>query len=206
MFKSDLDSFRQVGQLVDAEDSAIRARKQSVVNGQLIREVAALGDLDRVDLADQVGDRDVWRRELLAISPVAADPRDRHRVSILGDEVETAPADRVVGVIVDLAPGDDRYELVEQADQGPHDPTLGLAALAQHDDVVSRDDGVRQLRQHRFVVADDSREQRLARLEAREKIAPHLLLDRLALVSGGTKLRDGLGSGSGHLCHYSQGP
>ena len=57
--QADLDPLGEVGQLVDGEDAAVRARDQAVVDGQLVGEVAALGDLDRVDLADQVGDGDV---------------------------------------------------------------------------------------------------------------------------------------------------
>ena len=57
--QADLDPLGEVGQLVDREDPAVRARDQAVVEGQLVAQVAALGDPDRVDLADQVGDRDV---------------------------------------------------------------------------------------------------------------------------------------------------
>ena len=69
--QADLDAFGQVRQLVDREDAAVGARDQAVVDGQLVAEVAALGDLDRVHLADQVGDGDVWRGELLAVALVA---------------------------------------------------------------------------------------------------------------------------------------
>ena len=72
--QTDLDALGKVGQLVDGEDAAVGARDQAVVNRQLVGEVAALGDPDRVDLADEVGDRDVRRRQLLAETAVAADP------------------------------------------------------------------------------------------------------------------------------------
>ena len=74
--QADLDALGEVGQLVDAEDAAVGARDQAVVDGQLVGQVAALGDLDRVDLADQVGDGDVGRGELFAVARVAADPVD----------------------------------------------------------------------------------------------------------------------------------
>ena len=51
-----LDPFREIGQLVDDEDPAMGARQQPVVDRQLVGQVAALGDLDRVDLADEVRD------------------------------------------------------------------------------------------------------------------------------------------------------
>ena len=64
--QADLDALGEVGQLVDGEDAAVGARDEAVVERELVGEVAALGDLDRVDLADQVGDRRVGGGELLA--------------------------------------------------------------------------------------------------------------------------------------------
>ena len=80
--QADLDLGREVGQLVDAEDAAVGARDQAEVHGQLAREIAALGVLDHVDLADQVGDRDVGRGQLLVIALLAADPGDRRLVAL----------------------------------------------------------------------------------------------------------------------------
>ena len=84
--QTDLDALGEVGQLVDREDAAVGARDEAVVDRELVREVAALGDLDRVDLADEVGDRRVRRRELLAEAAVAVHPLDRRVVAVLGDE------------------------------------------------------------------------------------------------------------------------
>jgi hypothetical protein len=52
------------------------------------------------------------------------------------------------GIVVDLRVGHDGQPLVEQAVQGPDDPGLGLAPLAEEDDVVAGQDGVLQLGQH----------------------------------------------------------
>ena len=57
------------------EDAAIGARDEAVVDGRRVGQVAALGDLDRVDLADQVGDGDVGRGQLLGVAAVARQPR-----------------------------------------------------------------------------------------------------------------------------------
>jgi hypothetical protein len=43
------------------------------VDRELVREVSALGDADRVDVADQVGDARVRRRELLRVAVDALD-------------------------------------------------------------------------------------------------------------------------------------
>jgi hypothetical protein len=79
--EADLHLLGQVGQLVDGEDAAVRPRDEAVVDRLLVGEVAALGDLDRIDLADEVGHRDVRRRELLAVAELAVDPDDRQRVA-----------------------------------------------------------------------------------------------------------------------------
>ena len=66
---------------------------------------------------------------------------------------------------MDLAAGHDRDVLVEQIDQAAQDPALGLAAQAEQDEVVPREDGVDELRDDRLVVADDAGKQGLARSE-----------------------------------------
>ena len=63
----DLDPLGEVGQLVDAEDAAVGAGEQPVVDGLRVAERAALGHLGRVDVADQVADAGVGRGELLAV-------------------------------------------------------------------------------------------------------------------------------------------
>ena len=92
--QADLDALREVGELVDREDAAVGARDEAVVDGELVGEVAALGDLDRVDLADQVGDRGVGRGELLAEAALAVHPLDRRLVAALGDEQAGVVRDR----------------------------------------------------------------------------------------------------------------
>ena len=138
----DLDPLGEVGQLVDRDDAAVGARDQAVVEGQLVRQVAALGDLDRVDLADEVGDRDVRRGELLGVAPVARQPVDGGLVAVALHDGLGGRADRRVRVVVELAAADDRDPLVEQADQQAGHPGLRLAAFAEEHDVVAGQDRV----------------------------------------------------------------
>jgi len=63
---------------------------------------------------------------------------------------------------------------------------------------VAGDHRVGQLRQHCLVVAHDALEQRLAGAKAGQQVAPHFLLDGLALVSARAELADGLGPAGGH--------
>ena len=113
-----LDPLGQVGQLVQAEDPAVGPRHQTVVHGLRVAEGAALSDLDRVDVADQVADRGVRRGQLLGVAVVAVPPGDRQVVAELGGQRPAADADRGVRVVVDLAAGDLGAPLVEQRRPG----------------------------------------------------------------------------------------
>ena len=125
-------------------------------------EVSALGHLDRVDLADEVRDRDVGRRQLLGVAPIAWEPVDRRCVAVALDDGAGSGADRPERIVVELPAGDDRQPLVEQAHERTSHPRLGLAALAQEHHVVAGQDGVLDGRDDRFAVPDDARERLLA--------------------------------------------
>ncbi len=61
------------GSSLIGEDAAVGPRQQAEVHGELVGEqVAAARRLDRVDVADQVGDGDVGRGELLDVALVPA--------------------------------------------------------------------------------------------------------------------------------------
>jgi hypothetical protein len=149
------------------------------VDGQLVGEVAALGDLDRVDLTDQVGDRRVGRRQLLAEATVAVDPLDRRVVTALLHQMPRVRRNRVVGIVVDLTARDDRHPLVEQGDERAHDARLGLTPFAEEDDVVTGEQRVRELRNDGVVVTDHSGDERLALREHSHRVGTELFLDRL---------------------------
>ncbi len=67
------------------------------MDGALVGEVAALGDLDRVDVADQVGDRRVRGGQLLVEPLAAVQPRDRGVVAVLGQRLAGVLGQRTVG-------------------------------------------------------------------------------------------------------------
>jgi hypothetical protein len=62
------------------------------------------------------------------------------------------------------------HELAEHAG-------LGLAAQAEEEHIVLGEDGVLDLRDHGFVVADDAGEERLAALKLADQVVPHFVLD-----------------------------
>jgi hypothetical protein len=179
--QADLDALGEVGQFVDGEDAAVDPRDEAVVEGQLVAEVAAFGDLDRVDLADEVGDGGVGRGQLLAVALRAVGPVDRHGVAQLFEAVEGVARDGVVGVVVDFGAGHDGHPLVEQADQGPDDARLGLAAFAQEDEVVPGQDGVLQLGHDGLLEAEDAGHEGLALGDQLGRVPAHLLGHRHGL-------------------------
>jgi hypothetical protein len=192
--ETDLDPLGEVGQFVDGEDPPVGAGDEPVVDGQFVGQVAALGHPDGVDLADEVGDRRVGRRQLLAEALSAMNPGDRRVVALLGHEIPGRLGDRVVGVVVDLAAGHHRRPLVEQVDQGPDDAGLGLPPFPEEDHVVPGQQGVLELREHRVLVTQEPGHDRLAGGHAGHGVHPHLLLDRPGLPAALPELSDGLGA------------
>ena len=80
-------------------------------------------------------------------------------------------------MVVDLAAGDDRGPLVEQADQRADQPGLALPALAEQHDVVAGQHGALDLGQHRLVEADDAGEALLAAAAGARAGCPQLGFD-----------------------------
>src|SRR5262249_46609404 len=106
--QSDLNLPGQVRQFVDGDDSAIGAGQQSARDRQLVREqMPSARGLDRVDVADDVRDGHVGRRQLFNISRVGFDPGDRRVVAFFGDESFAVSADRAERIIINLRPCDD---------------------------------------------------------------------------------------------------
>ena len=174
--------------------AAVGARHEPVVDGELVGEVPALGDLDGVDLADQVGDRRVGRGELLAEAAVAVHPLDRRLVAALGDEHARVLRDRVVRVVVDLAAGDDRHPLVEQLGERADHAGLRLPALAEEDHVVAGDQRVLELREDGVLVADHAVDELLALRDPRDRVGAHLFFDGPRHPSAGLELAEGSGT------------
>ncbi len=151
--------------------------QEAVVDGELVGEVAALRHLDRIHLADEVGDRDVGGGELLAVAPVARDPRDRGPVSLLADALAARRADRGERLVADLAAGQRGHLLVEQPHQQAGHAGLGLAALAEEDDVLAAQHRVLDLGHDGLLVAHDAGEEALAAAQTGDQVVAQLLLD-----------------------------
>ncbi len=198
----DLYPFREIGELVQGENTAVRAGDHPVVDRQLIRQVATLGYTDRVHFADEIGDSDVRGGKLLAVTAVATEPLDGRGIALLIYFLLADGADRVEGIVVDLAALDNGHVLVEQVDQRPGDACLGLAPLAQEDDVLPGEDRVLNLGNDGILIANDAGKQLLTAADHANEVPAHLLIDGLDGVTGGSELTDG-GCWYGHVALLS---
>jgi hypothetical protein len=81
-------------------------------------------------------------------------------------------------MVMDLASRNDRDVLVEQRGERAQQPGLGLAAQAEQDEVVLRQQGVDHLRDDRVVVPDDAGKQGLTGPEPDQQVGAQFILDR----------------------------
>ena len=151
------------------------AGHQPEVDGLRVAEAAALGHLHRVDVADEVADAGVGGGELLGVPLVAVSPDHREVVALLDRPAPGAVGDRLKGVLAELGAGDDRSPLVEQTDQRAQQPGLALAALAEEDEVVARQQSPLELRDHGVLKAVQPRPRVLAGPQLGQQVLAHLL-------------------------------
>ena len=158
--QADLDPLGKVRQFVDGEDPAVDPGHKAEVDGQLVAQVASLGDFDRVDLPDEVGNRDVGCRQLFRIPVFARQPLDRRAVAAFGETGTAFGGDRPERVLGDFGSLDHRCFVVEQRGQATDEARLRLAPFAEKNDVLAAENGIGNLRDDGVVVAHDAREQR----------------------------------------------
>src|ERR1700733_11900343 len=156
--QTDLNLAREVRQFVDRENAAVRARQQAVVNGQFIRQVASTACRpNRIDVADDVGDRYVRSRELLDETQVARHPRDRSRIAFCGDLFFASAAERRERIVINLAPSNHWNLGVQQIRQPAQNPALRLPPQPQQNEIVPRQQGIHDLRNNGVFVAVHAR-------------------------------------------------
>src|SRR2546425_997105 len=119
----------------------------------------AFGGLDWIDVADDVRDSNVGRGKLLHEARIPGDPFDVRHVAMQVEQLAAIRRDRIEGIVVDLGAGDNGNSFVEQRSQLPNDSALRLAAQAEQNEVMPRQDGVDELWNDRFVVTNDTGKQ-----------------------------------------------
>ncbi len=186
--EADLDSGLKVRKFVDSEDSSIRAGNDPEVNRPLVRVVEPLRrGLNRVDVADEVGNRDVRGREFFPVSGIAVEPLDLDVVPVLLDEIHAALAHWLEGVVIDFASLDDGNELVEKIHETPNDSRLRLAAEAKENHVVPCEQCVYDGGRYGFLVADDCGEEFLVIVQLSDEVVTNLILNREDFVLAPSK-------------------
>ncbi len=195
----DLDALGEVGQLVDRDDAPVAARDQAEVDRLGVAQAAPLGDLHRVDVADQVGDARVGRRELLGVPLVAVAPGDGQVVAELGSPAQARRRDGLVRVLPQLGALDDRRPLVEQPDHRAQHAGLALAALAQQHDVVAGDERALELRDDGGLEPVQARPRVAALSQGRQQVVADLGPQGLQDMARGPEFADSCQGGSGHV-------
>ena len=162
--QADLNFAREVRQFVDGEDAAIGARQQSVMHRELAAQfVTALCRLDGIDVADQVGDGHIGRRQLFDVAFFG------RRGMRSGASSGFWPAARGSGgksARMDCRESRSRARYgslrIEQRGERAQDAALRLPAQSQQNEIMPRKNCVDDLRHHRIVITDDAGKNRAA--------------------------------------------
>ncbi len=162
------------------------------------------GRLDRVDVAQQVGDRDVRGGQLLVVARLARQPLDRRLVAGLGHQPLPPGRDRIERIVIQLAAGQAGDLVVQELDQRAQDAGLGLAAQAEQDEVVPGQQRVDDAGDDGALVAQDLRKELLSGRQPAAQVGAHLLFYRARTVAGGLQRSEGLGASAHQSCASSQ--
>ena len=152
---------------------------------QLVTEdVPAARGLDGIEIADNVGDGDVRRRQLLDVTLIGIEPRDRCIVSGFVEKTFSVLGDRSERIVVDFTAGDDRQRWIEKSGERAQYSRFCLAAKSEQNEIVPAQKRVDDLRHHRLFVADHPIENGFTGSEASEEIRTKLVFDRLFSALG----------------------
>ncbi len=153
------------------------------MNGQLVGEMPTLRHLDRIHIADEIRHRSVRGSQFLTVPRRRLEPPNRDCVAVGGQAVFAVRTDGTVRRVVDLTTLHDRQQRIEQIDQTANEAGLGLATFAEENDVVARQNGPFERRNHRLFETDDPREQFVADPHPRHEVLTQFLLDGAVLPS-----------------------
>src|ERR1043165_9466139 len=182
--EANLDFAGEVRQFIDREEAAIRARQKTIVNRELVAEqVAAFGRLDGIDIADDIGNGHVGRRQLLDEARVATDPVDMRGVTVQLNRLPPRRADGITRIVVDFRAGDDRDVFVKQIRKLTDDSALRLTAQPQQNQIAQREDCIDELWHNRLVITNDPGKKSFAPLEFANQVRAHLVFDRSRAIT-----------------------
>ena len=163
------------------------------MDGLRITQGAPLGDLHRINVADEIADGCVRRRKLLAVALAAMTPGDGSVITQFDNDASAVGTHRGHRVVVHLGPLHDRSPLVQESRQSPDESCLALPALTEQHEVVTGEECPLHLGQHGVIEADDARERGITRLESGDEVGAHLLLDGACFVAAHAQRAEGAG-------------
>ena len=126
------------------------------MDGQLAAEFMPTARcFNGIDITDKVGDGDIRRVQLFNIPLFGREISDRSCIPMFAYLVVAALADRRIRVVMNLASRNVGHLLIEKRGKRAQYPAFRLAAQAQENEIVSRQNRIHDLRYHGIVVADD---------------------------------------------------
>src|ERR1700730_4729742 len=144
--------------------------------------MAALCGFNRIDIANYVGDSDVWSRKLLHKTCVSIEPLDMSHVAVALQCLPSEGGYWLKRIVVNFRTGNYRKAFIQQFGQLADYPAFRLAAQAEQNEVVSRQDGVDQLRDNGVVVANDPGKKFFPRAQFRDQVCTQLVFDRARTI------------------------
>ena len=93
--------------------------------------MSSASGLDRINVADKVGDSYIRRSQLFHVAVIGREVSDRSLILVDGNQFAAPPADWGIRIVVDLASGHIRKMSIEQRGQRPQNAALGLSTKAK---------------------------------------------------------------------------
>src|SRR6185503_616389 len=155
--------------------------------------MSALGGFNRIDVTDDVGDRHVRRGKFLYKARITTNPIDVGGVAVNCQGLPPIRRDRIKGIVVTFRAGDNRYFIVQKLRELANDPAFGLTSQAEQDNVVAGKNGVGELRDYSFIIANDAAEKFFAGAKLLDQIRAQFVFDRDALVTALFKFTESSG-------------
>ena len=129
------------------------------MDSEFVGQIAAFRDTHRVNLAHEVRNGDVWRRKLFAIPLIAWEPGNFYKVVMFRDLITTSLTNRFVWIVVDFTSGNDWHNFVKQVNETTSHTRFCLTTFTKKDNVLTGENGIFNLRNNRFLIAYNPREQ-----------------------------------------------
>src|ERR1044071_1867799 len=102
----------------------------------------AFSGFDWINVANDVGNGHVRRRQFLNKARVTSDPLNRCFITLHADGLTAISRDRIKRIVINFGNLDDRNLFVEEVCKLPDDPTFSLASKTQEDGVVPGENSV----------------------------------------------------------------